>query len=143
MFQQLFQMKKSLGLALLALAAGMASLSNAAPDPGPGIGGASASPRCLESGTSIVFDTTPVCNCTGEAGTIEICHSTSVELTIGGGSIGSFSTGKSESECFSQRKDHGECLYWRYVFDCCEGFWGYSCSLTSSQAKSTTSDCDV
>lgn len=131
-------------LAPLLLLCGFVAPLKALPDGAHGASSPSAArPTLACSGESltITYDTTPVCNCTGAPGTIEICHEESVDVTIGSDVV-SVKTGKSSSSCFSQRKENGECLYWRYVFSCCEGFWGWSCTLTQSEAKSSTSTCE-
>lgn len=97
---------------------------------------------CFESDT-FVHNTTPVCNCTGAPATVEICHAETVAITIGGTPV-SVKTGHSSTSCASQTQDHGECLFWRYVFDCCYGFWsGWTCKLRETQLHTSTTDCEV
>ena len=100
-------------------------------------------PTCAGESVTVVHDTDPVCNCSGAPGKVRLCHSKKVTIEVGGAPL-TVSTGQSNEACFEQVKNHGECLYWRYVFDCCYSWWsGWKCSLRESQAKSTTSECDV
>jgi len=102
-----------------------------------------ASPTPASSGKLTVhYDTNPVCNCTGAPAEIQICHSQSVSLDVGTKYV-TASTGYSSSECASQEKGHGECLFWRYTYECCYGGWwsGWECTLVNSKAMSSTTDC--
>ena len=125
---------RPLVLALSTVWIGVHTVDAQDPDPGQ---------MCTGESVVVVHDTTPDCNCTGGPADVEICHSETVEITVGG-DVGSASTGKSTEACITQEKEHGECLYWRYVFECCHSFWGgWSCTLMESQAKSSTSTCEV
>ena len=99
--------------------------------------------RACAGATAVVHDTEPVCNCTGAPAEVEVCHSQSVTIQVGGSPL-TVSTGQSSSSCVSQQVDHGGCLAWRYIFDCCYNWWtGWKCTLRESQARSATSDCGV
>ena len=90
----------------------------------------------------VVVKTPPTCNCTGANAAVQLCHKEEIEVQVGGSSY-TVSTGQSSSSCTTQTLANGECLYYRYIFECKPTFWGWNCELVRTEAKKTTTNCQV
>ena len=124
-------------LAVLLLA--FASTAKAGPGTNPG------STAGIRICTNASGDGVPVCNCTKDPLQVQLCHSVSVEVTIGSKDIGSFSTGFSDTVCATQTVSPGQCIRWHYDFNCCyNGWWsGWSCDLVQSSVVSSRATCSA
>jgi len=74
-----------------------------------------------------------LCNCTSANASLSVCHSEEVTVRVGG-SVLSASTGQSSSSCGSQTVAPGNCIFFRYSFECLYRgvFFGWECHHTSS-----------
>lgn len=92
----------------------------------------------------ITYLSDSVCNCTTGPGTMQICESTTAEVSVGN-TVVTASTGGTSTNCFSQTVQPGQCLGWRYVFDCCRtpGLFGtFRCTAARPpSAVSSTTTC--
>jgi hypothetical protein len=80
------------------------------------------------------------CNCTDTDADLQVCHSKSVSVRVGGSSV-SVQTGLSEGTCAGQTVPPGTCIYYQYNFVCKKSFWvGWNCSLKSTVLKSRATD---
>ena len=83
------------------------------------------------------------CNCTDEPSEAEVCVGQSFEVTIGGSTI-TVTVGVSQQQCQTTTLQPGECAYMQLNASCKKGFWGWSCSYSSSGLKkrqATSDDC--
>jgi hypothetical protein len=88
--------------------------------------GAGSSGTFITSGTAI-------CNCTAKTANLTVSHQSSVSVQVGNGVSVTAQTGQSGSA--SQDTPPNKCLYLQYNFECSSGWFGWTCTLTSSSLK--------
>lgn len=69
---------------------------------------------------------------------VTLCHSASVQVTIGGSGVGSFSTGQSTSACVTAPAVQPDsCVWMEYHYTCVRGgFFGlWQCTSTGANVK--------
>lgn len=84
-----------------------------------------------------------VCNCSQNEAVLTVGHSQTVSVTVGGGSA-SISVATGQTGSATQAAQPGQCSYLQYNFHCEPGWFGWTCTLSSSSLKTrrtTADDC--
>jgi hypothetical protein len=80
-----------------------------------------------------ITNSSAICNCTTKTATLTVSHQSSVSVEVGNGVSVTAETGQSGSA--SQDTPPNKCLYLQYNFSCSRGWFGWSCTLTSTSLK--------